>query len=51
MEISKTDLEKVISYLADAAKLYDALPMQAMKCRAYMIQKLIVKLKQKLPCK
>lgn len=46
--ISKTDLGKVISYLADAAKLYDALPMQSMKCRAHMIRQLIAKLKSRM---
>lgn len=45
MEISKTDLQKIISYLNDAAKLYDALPMQSLKCRAHMIRQLTAKLK------
>lgn len=48
MEISKTDITKVTSYLKDAAKLYDALPMQSMKCRAHMIRQLTAKLKSKL---
>jgi hypothetical protein len=46
MEISKTDLQKVIAYLDDAARLYAALPMQKCKCRAHMITMLIVKLKK-----
>ena len=46
--LCKTDLLKVISYLNDAAKLYDALPMQKCKCRAYMIDKLASKLKAKI---
>ena len=46
MEISKTDYRKVVSYLDDAARLYDALPMQKCKCRAHMIRQLIVKLKK-----
>lgn len=46
--ISKTDLGKAIGYLSDAAKLYDALPMQSMKCRAHMIRQLIAKLKPKM---
>lgn len=46
--LCKTDLLKVISYLNDAAKLYDALPMQKCKCRAYMIDKLVSKLKAKI---
>lgn len=48
MEISKTDLQKVIAYLNDAAKFYEALPMQSMKCRAHMIRQLCSKLKIKL---
>lgn len=48
MEISKTDIAKIASYLEDAAKLYDALPMQSMKCRAHMIKQLTAKLKSKL---
>lgn len=48
MEITKTDLQKTIAYLEDAAKLYDALPMLAMKCRAHMIRQLTAKLRLKL---
>lgn len=50
--VSVTDLRKVISYLDDAAKLYEALgrvPMQKCVCRAAMINQLINKLKTKLP--
>lgn len=47
MEISKTDVSKIIAYLEAAAKLYDALPMQSMKCRAHMIRQLTEKLKSK----
>lgn len=46
MEIVKTDLQKVISYLDDAARLYEALPMQKCKCRAHMIRQLTEKLKR-----
>lgn len=46
MEISKTDTQKIMNYLNDAAKLYEALPMQAMKCRAHMIRQLTAKLKK-----
>lgn len=42
-DICKTDLQKVISYLDEAAKLYDALPMQKCKCRAHMINQLTTK--------
>ena len=44
MELCITDLKKIVSYLNDAAKLYEALPMQSMKCRAYMIRQLTQKL-------
>lgn len=47
-DICKTDLQKVISYLEEAAKLYDALPMQKCKCWAHMINQLTTKLKSKL---
>lgn len=47
-DICKTDLQKVVSYLDEAAKLYDALPMQKCKCRAHMITQLTTKLKPKL---
>ena len=47
-DICKSDLQKVISYLNEAAKLYDALPMQKCKCRAHMINQLTTKLKSKL---
>ncbi len=46
MEISKTDTNKIVSYLNDAAKLYDALPMQSMKSRAHMIRQLTDKIKK-----
>lgn len=48
MEISRTDTQKLVAYLDDAAKLYDALPMQAMKCRAHMIRQLTARLRLKL---
>lgn len=48
MEISKTDLLKVVNYLNDAAKLYEALPMQSMKSRAHMIRQLTDKIKNKI---
>lgn len=50
MDISKTDLQKVIAYLNDACKLYGALgalPMQAARSRAHMIRQLTAKLKTK----
>lgn len=51
MEISKTDLQKVLSYLNDAAKLYDAigtLPSQKCVSRAHMIRQLTAKIKTKI---
>lgn len=48
MEIPKTDTLKIIAYLDDAAKLYDALPMQSLKCRAHMIRQLTARLKTRL---
>lgn len=48
MEVPKTDIQKAISYLSDACKLYDALPMQSMKSRAHMIRQLTAKLKTRL---
>lgn len=48
IDVSNADLTKVISYLEDAAKLYNALPMQKCKCRAHMITQLLTKLKQKI---
>lgn len=47
-DICKTNLRKIVSYLDEAAKLYDALPMQKCKCRAHMIKQLITKLKNKI---
>lgn len=72
-DICKTDLLRTISYLEEAAKLYEALPTQTIttsegkvvsllkvcrlrerwaegkcRCRAYMINQLIHKLKSKI---
>jgi hypothetical protein len=51
VEVSNSDMQNVIKYLEDAAKLYEALatlPMQKCTSRAYMINRIIVKLKNKL---
>lgn len=48
IRITKTDLQKIIAYLGDAGKLYEALPMQKCKNRAYMIRQLIEKIQSKL---
>lgn len=50
-DVCKSDLQKIISYLDDAAKLYDALaamPMQKAACRSHMIKQLTTKLKSKI---
>lgn len=49
--MSKTDMQKILKYLEDAADLYDALaalPMQKCSCRSHMIRQLINKYRQKL---
>lgn len=51
MDISKSDLQKFITYLDDAAKFYEALAVVGtQKCvsRLYMINQLTNKYKQKL---
>ena len=48
MEISKTDVQKIIKYFDDAAKVYDTLPGQRNNCRAWVIRQMIKKLEKKL---
>ena len=48
MEICKTDVKKIVAYLDDAAKLYDTQRGQRNVCRAWVIRRLIEKLKRKL---
>lgn len=48
MEITKTDLRKVITYLDDAARLYAAMPKPKHQWRAVQIRKISNKLKIKL---
>ena len=48
MEISKTDVQKIIKYFDDAAKVYDTMPGQRNVCRAWIIRQLIKKLTKKL---
>lgn len=48
MEICKTDLQKIIKYLGDAAVLYDTMPGQRNVCRAWVIRQLIRKINNKL---
>lgn len=47
MEITKTDMAKIVQYLVDSAALYDALPMQKCKSRAFMIRQLLNKIRKK----
>ncbi len=48
MEITKTDLQKAIAYLDDAALLYKAMPKPKHQWRAVQIKRLADKLKRKL---
>ncbi len=48
MEICKTDIQKIIKYLDDAAKVYDTIPGQRSICRAWVIRQQIKKLHRKL---
>jgi hypothetical protein len=48
MEISRTDLNKLIKYLDDAAKLYDKQRGQRYVCRAWCLRRMIEKLNKKL---
>lgn len=48
MDVCKTDVQKIIKYLDDAAKIYDTLPGQRNVCRAWVIRRQIRKLEKKL---
>lgn len=48
MEICKTDMEKIIKYLEDAASPYDKTKGQRYVSRAWCIRQLVTKLKRKL---
>lgn len=48
MDVCKTDVQKIIKYLDDAAKIYDTLPGQCNVCRAWVIRQQIRKLEKKL---
>lgn len=48
MEICKTDLQKIIKYISDAAEMYDRQPGQRSLCRAWMLRRLARKLNKKL---
>lgn len=41
MEVCKTDMQKIIKYLNDAAIMYDNHPGQRNVCRAWVIRQLI----------
>ena len=46
--VCKSDVQKIIKYFDDAAKVYDTLPGQRNNCRAWVIRQQIKKLKTKL---
>ena len=48
MEICKMDIQKIVKYLNDAAKIYDTLPGQRNVCRAWVIRQQTKKLEKKL---
>jgi hypothetical protein len=48
MEISKTDVQKIIKYFDDAAKVYDTMPGQRNVCRAWVLRQMIRKLEKRL---
>ena len=48
MEICKTDIQKIVKYLNDAAKIYDTLPGQRNVCRAWVIRQQTKNLEKKL---
>lgn len=48
MEISKSDMEKVVKYLNDAAKLCDSHKGQRFVCRAWCLRNLANKLNKKI---
>lgn len=51
MDICKTDVQKIIKYFDDAAKVYDSMPGLRNKCRAWCIRQQIKKLNIKLKSK
>lgn len=48
MEICKSELLRIISYLEGAARLYDTQPKASAMTRAFLIRRLVKKLRQKL---
>lgn len=48
MDICKTDMQKIIKYLDDAARVYDTMHGQRNNCRAWVIRQMIKKLNKKL---
>jgi hypothetical protein len=47
MDISKTDVQKIIKYFDDAAKVYDTLTGQRNVCLAWVLRQMIKKLRSK----
>ncbi len=48
MDVCKTDVQKIIKYLDDAAQMYDTLHGQRYCCRAWVIRQIRNKLYNKL---
>lgn len=48
MDVCKTDLQKIVKYLGDAAVMYDKQQGQRNVCRAWVIRQLIRKLNKKV---
>lgn len=48
MEICKTDVQRIIKYLDDAATLYDTQPGQRNNCRAWVLRQMRQKLQKRL---
>lgn len=51
MEICKTDIDKIVRYLDDAARLYNEMKGQRYVSRAWCIRRLSSKLKSKINSK
>lgn len=48
MDICKTDVQKIIKYFDDAAKVYDTQPGQRNVCRAWVLRQMKQKLEKRL---
>ncbi|MEG2599884.1 MAG: hypothetical protein RSA66_10475, partial [Muribaculaceae bacterium] len=48
MDVCKTDMQKIVKYLSDAAVLYDRQQGQRNVCRAWVIRQMTRKINNKL---